>query len=75
MLAKKLSSSDSELPTRPVNPVPIARFAVAPSKAHLALVRALEPTARGLAWAQRGGARFDAAELEAILKFERLNWG
>jgi hypothetical protein len=77
MLAKKLSTSDSELPTRPFNERPTPRFeAVASARTHLMLVRAPGPTPRGLAWARREGAReIEASRLESMLRFERLNLG
>ncbi|HVY31750.1 MAG TPA: hypothetical protein VHB79_34680 [Polyangiaceae bacterium] len=40
------------------------------------LVSLPKATPRGLAWARRGGAQsFDAARLESMLRFERLNLG
>lgn len=77
MLAKKLLSSDSELPTRPLNLRPAPRFeAVAPQRTHLMLVPSPSPTSRSLAWARHGGSQgFDAARLEAMLRYERLNLG
>lgn len=77
MLAEKLSHDDSELPTRPVNARPVARFeSMQPVRTHLMLVSAPKPTPRGLAWARRGGAHaFDASRLESMLRFERLNLG
>jgi hypothetical protein len=75
MLAKKLSTSDSELPTKPLNARPNPRIEAA-SHTHLMLVRAPCPTARSLAWARRGGASsLDAVKLEAMLRLERLNLG
>ncbi len=76
MLAKKLSKSDSELPTRPSNARPLPRFeAVPPGRTHLMLVRAPSPTLRSLAWARRDGATVDPAQLESMLRLERLNLG
>ncbi len=77
MLAKKLLSSDSEIPTRPFNARPLPRFDAAPVvSAPLSLVRAPGPTLRSLAWARRELARsYDSAKLEAMLRFERLNLG
>ena len=77
MLAKKLSNSNSELPTRPHNPRPVPRFeSVAPLRLHLMLVRAPNPTPRGLAWARREGTHdYDAVRLESMLRHERLNLG
>ena len=79
MLAKKLSATDSELPTRPLNERPAPRFeAVVSGRTHLMLVRAPSPTARGLAWARRDGAaeqQLDALRLESMMRFERLNLG
>jgi hypothetical protein len=78
MLAKKLSNSNSELPTRPFNarPTPPHFEAVPASRTHLMLVNAPHPTPRGLAWARRGSAQgFDPTGLQAILRLERLNLG
>lgn len=77
MLAKKLSVCNSELPTRPFNERPTQGFeAVASTRTHLMLVRAPSPTPRSLAWARREGARdIDAARLESMMRFERLNLG
>jgi hypothetical protein len=78
MLAKKLSHSSSELPTRPVNlrPLPPTFEAVRPSRTHLMLVEAPHLTPRGLAWARRGVALgFDSIGLQLILRLERLNLG
>jgi hypothetical protein len=78
MLAKKLSNSSSELPTRPVNvrPTPPSFEAVRPPRTHLMLVQAPHPTPRGLAWARRDVAQgFDATGLQVILRLERLNLG
>jgi len=77
MLAHKLSLTDSELPTRPFNERPAPRLETeTPVRTHLMLVRAPRPTARGLAWARREGAReIDASRLEAMIRFERLNLG
>jgi hypothetical protein len=78
MLAKKLSNSNSELPTRPFNarPTPPRFEAVSPPRTHLMLVNAPNPTPRGLAWARRGAAQgFDPTGLQAILRLERLNLG
>lgn len=77
MLAKKLPKNDSELPTRPYHPRPSARFEqVQAPRTHLLLVRTPVPTPRSLAWARRGAApRLDAARLESMLRFERLNLG
>lgn len=76
MLAKKLSKSNSELPTRPNNPRPVPRFEAVPAgRTHLMLVRAPSPTLRSLAWARRDGATIDASRLESMLRLERLNLG
>ena len=77
MLAKKLSSSDSELPTRPVNVRPDTHFEqVPPLRTHLLLVRSPSPTPRSLAWARRGAvAGLDAPRLQSMLRLERLNLG
>jgi hypothetical protein len=79
MLAKKLSPTNSELPTRPLNERPAPCFeAVASARTHLMLVRAPGPTLRSLAWARRDGARgreIDALRLESMMRFERLNLG
>ncbi len=79
MLAKKLSKSNSELPTRPVNHErPVQGFEAVPSgRTHLMLVRAPSPTPRSLAWARRdgAGADVDASRLESMLRHERLNLG
>lgn len=77
MLAKKLSNSDSERPTRPSNPRPVARFeAVPPERTHLMLVPTPSPTPRSLAWARRESSRaFNAARLASMLRLERLNLG
>jgi hypothetical protein len=77
MLAEKLLSHDSELPTRPLNLRPVPRFeAVPPERTHLMLVPPPSPTPRSLAWARHGGAQaFDSARLEAMLRYERLNLG
>ena len=77
MLAKKFSTNDSELPTRPLNERPTPRFeAVASARTHLMLVRAPSPTPRSLAWARRGGEHdIDATGLESMMRFERLNLG
>lgn len=85
MLAEKLSHNDSELPTRPLNARPSARFEsmptqrthlVPPARTHLMLVSTPKPSPRGLAWARRGGAQsFDASGLQSMLRFERLNLG
>lgn len=78
MLAKKLSHSDSELPTRPLNARPTPRYeeAVPVSQTHLMLVRAPGPTPRSLAWARREGALgYDSARFECMLRLERLNLG
>jgi len=77
MLAKKLSTSNSELPTRPFNERPTPRFeAVASARTHLMLVRAPSPTPRSLAWARREGEHdIDASRLESMMRFERLNLG
>jgi hypothetical protein len=76
MLAKKLSNSVSDLPTRPFNPRPAPRFeGVASQRTHLMLVREPLLTPRGLAWAQDDREEFDSARLQAMLRFERLNLG
>ena len=77
MLAKMLSLTDSELPTRPVNACPSPRFEAVPSSGtHLMLVRAPGPTPRSLAWARRGGtSEVDAVRFESMLRLERLNLG
>lgn len=75
MLAKKLSKSNSELPTRPNNPRPPRFEAVPAGRTHLMLVRAPSPTPRSLAWARRDGATVDASRLESMLRLERLNLG
>jgi hypothetical protein len=77
MLAKKLSHSDSELPTRPLNARPTPLFEAVPaSQTHLMLVRAPGPTPRSLAWARREGAQgYDSARFESMLRLERLNLG
>lgn len=77
MLAKKLSCSESEMPTRPFNPRPAPRFEAAPAvRTHLLLVRTPRPTPRSLAWARRGGAQaIDEAGLTSMLQLERLNLG
>lgn len=77
MLAKMLSHSSSEIPTRPSNARPAPRFeAVPPVRTHLMLVRMPKPTPRSLAWARRGGAKsFDATGLTSMLRLERLNLG
>lgn len=77
MLAHKLSNTDSELPTRPLNARPTPRFEAVPSsRTHLMFVRAPSPNPRSLAWARRGGAQsFDATRLEVMLRHERLNQG
>jgi hypothetical protein len=77
MLAKKLSTTNSELPTRPFNERPAPRFeAVASTRTHLMLVRAPSPTPRSLAWARREGAsEIDASRLESMMRLERLNLG
>ena len=77
MLAKKLSSSETELPTRPLNARPTPRFEAVPStRTHLMLVRAPGPTPRGLAWAHREGAHtYDSTRLESMLRLERLGLG
>lgn len=77
MLAKKLSSVDSELPTRPIHPRPSPTLEpVTPVRTHLLLVRSPSPTPRGLAWARRGqGPGFDATRLQTMLRLERLNLG
>jgi len=75
MLAKKLSTSDSELPTKPLNARPTPRIEAA-SHTHLMLVSAPRPTPRSLAWARRdGAASLDAVKLESMLRLERLNLG
>lgn len=77
MLAKKLSKSNSEIPTRPFNPRPTPRFEPMPSaRTHLMLVRAPEPTPRSLAWARREGSQsIDSSKLVSMLRLERLNLG
>lgn len=82
MLAKKPSKYNSELPTRPVNERPLARFEeVPPGRTHLMLVRTPSPTLRSLAWARRDSASLsasttiDASRLESMLRLERLNLG
>ena len=77
MLAKKLSTTNSELPTRPFNERPAPRFeAVASARTHLMLVRAPSPTPRSLAWARREGEReIDASRFESMMRLERLNLG
>jgi hypothetical protein len=77
MLAKKLSTLDSELPTRPLNARPTPRSESVPaSPTHLMLVRAPRPTPRSLAWAHREGAQsYDSVALESMLRLERLNLG
>ena len=76
MLAEKLSNADSELPTRPLNALPIPRFEAVPAQCtRLMLVSTPSPTPRSLAWARRGGQSLDSARLESMLRFERLNLG
>ena len=78
MLAKKLSNSVSELPTRPLNtrPTPPHFESVAPRRTHLMLVNTPNPTPRGLAWARRDVAEaFDPTALQVIMRLERLNLG
>ena len=76
MLAKTLSKSNSDLPTRPTNARPQPRFEAVPAgRTHLMLVRAPGPTPRSLAWARRDGATVDASQLESMLRLERLNLG
>ena len=74
MQALKLPPPD-ELPTRPFNARPAPRLEQ-PSCTHLMLVRAPDPTPRGLAWARREGAQgLDSVQLESMLRLERLNLG
>ncbi|RYZ10005.1 MAG: hypothetical protein EOO73_00005 [Myxococcales bacterium] len=74
MLAKKITASESEVPTRPFNSRPAPRLDASPT--HLMLVRAPSPTPRGLAWARRGGSQeLDATRLVVMLRCERLNQG
>ena len=77
MLAKKISHSNSDLPTQPFNPRPALRFEAVPSaRTHLMLVRATCATPRGLAWAKREGAQdIEPSQLESMLRLERLNLG
>ena len=77
MLAKNLSTSRSELPTRPFNERPTARFEAVPSaRTHLMLVRTPHPTLRSLAWARAEGRQdLDAKRLQSMLRLERLNLG
>jgi hypothetical protein len=77
MLAQKLPSSTSELPTRPFNQLPAPRFEeVAPSRTHLMLVKTPKPTPRSLAWARRKGTdAFDSVRFTVMLQLERLNLG
>ena len=77
MLAQKLSTTNSDLPTRPLNERPLPRFeAVPPAPVHLMLVRAPAPTPRSLAWARRDAEQsVDSSRLESMLRFERLNLG
>ena len=76
MLAKQLSFSESESPTRPLNARPTSRFEAEPlSRTHLMLVRAPSPTPRSLAWARRDEEQIDSSRLESMLRFERLNLG
>ena len=76
MLAKKLSKSNSDLPTRPTNARPLPGFEAVPAgRTHLMLVRAPGPTLRSLAWARRDGATVDASRFESMLRLERLNLG
>jgi hypothetical protein len=77
MLAKKLSNSDSERPTRPSHPRPIAAFeSVPPLRTQLMLVPTPSATPRSLAWARRQNARaFNGPGLAAMLRMERLNLG
>ena len=77
MLAKKLSNTNSDLPTRPLNERPTPRFEAVPSvRTHLMLVRAPAPTPRSLAWARRDDERaIDSLRLESMLRSERLNLG
>ena len=78
MLAKKLLTSNSDLPTRPLNarPAPRIEEAMASAPTHLMLVRAPRPTPRSLAWARREGEQsFDSTALQSMLRLERLNLG
>lgn len=77
MLAKKLSKTDSDLPTRPTNARPTPRFdAVPPAPTHLMLVRAPSATPRGLAWARRQRElEIEPARFESMMRLERLNLG
>ena len=77
MLAKKLLTSNSDLPTRPLNARPTPRIeAIASAPTHLMLVRAPRPTPRSLAWARREGEQsFDSTALQSMLRLERLNLG
>lgn len=78
MLAKKLTHSDSEEPTRPSNPRPIVpRFEAVPAqRTHLMLVPTPSPTPRSLAWARSETTRsFNAVRLASMLRLERLNLG
>jgi hypothetical protein len=78
MLAKKLTNSDSDLPTRPLNARPTPRFEPMPStRTHLMLVHAPSPTPRRLAWPRLDGTHGapDAPRLESMLRLERLNLG
>ena len=77
MLAKKLSPSDSGLPTRPFNARPTPHIeAQSAAPTHLMLVRVPRPTPRGVAWARRDGAQsYDSLKLESMVRLERLNLG
>jgi hypothetical protein len=77
MLAKKVSSSNSDLPTRPLNARPALPFeTISSARTHLMLVRAPSATPRGLAWAERKGAQgIEPSRLESMLRLERLNLG
>jgi hypothetical protein len=77
MLAKKFSSSPSDIPTRRFNARPSRPLEPVPaSRTHLLLVQSPAPTPRGLAWARRGDdLALDATGLQTMLRLERLNLG
>lgn len=77
MHALKLSTVDSDLPTRPINERPLPRFEpVQNARTHLMLVRTPKPTPRSLAWARRKNTEgLDATRLTSMLRSERLNLG
>ena len=71
-----LEFSDTEAPTNPIGPRPLACAERAPRRTHLMLVGTPRMSARGLAWVKRlPDSDFDGPTLQRMITLERLSLG